>query len=296
LSEPAPPRSDPARIVERVLAMLDLERIDADSFRRPAVGGSGPRLFGGQLVAQALIAAARTVADDRPAHSLHGYFLRLGDPALPTTYEVSRLRDGGRFSTRHVTVLQDEAAIFSLSASFHSAEHGYAHQPDMPDVPAPESLQTETAIREAQAADIPNRRDFLLRHIPIDLRPVKPRDYARPEKLPPHQAYWFRPWSKVPDDPLIQTAFLAYLSDFMLLSTTLLPHGVHWSTAKIQNASLDHSLWLHAPPRFDGWMLYVQEAPWAGGARGLARGMIYDAEGRLVASAAQEGLIRLQEK
>lgn len=284
--------ADAARIIADLVALLDLDPVGDDVFRSLPSAKPGIRIFGGQAVAQALLAASRTVGADRTAHSLHGYFLRAGNPALPIDYAVERDRDGGSFSSRRVVARQSGVPIFSLSASFHVAEEGFEHQPAMPGVPPADGLKSETAIRQEQVADVPNRRGFLLRDIPIELRPVRPRRFARPEKSAPQQEYWFRPVAPLPGDADLRLAFLAYASDFMLLSTALLPHGVHWSTSDIQNASLDHSMWLHRPPRFDDWMLYVQETPWAGGARGLVRGAIYDVAGQLIASVAQEGLLR----
>lgn len=283
---------DPARLVAGVLRLLELEDKGGDTFFSQPTGGSDFRLFGGQVMAQALRAAMATVADDRLAHSLHAYFLRQGNPQLPITYAVERLRDGGSFSTRTLIARQADKPIFSMSASFQTEEQGWEHQLEMAAYPAPETLRSETVIREEQIAGTGLPEDFLLAHIPVDLRPVQERRYIDPQPSPGRQEFWFKPLVPLPDDPQLHRIFLAYVSDFLLLSTVLLPHGVHWATTKMQSATIDHSLWLHAQPDLGDWMLYAQEAAWTGQGRGLARGMIYSRDGRLIASMAQEGLIR----
>lgn len=282
----------PEEIIREFGALLDLADGGADSYvSTPAARGNG-RIFGGQVIAQALMAAVLTVQPQRRVHSLHGYFLRTGQPLEPIRFAVARDRDGGSFSSRRVVAEQGGKPIFTLAASFHDEQPGFSYQSAMPDVPPPEQLRSEIDIRAEQLADIPNRRGFMLRGATIDIRPTHAHDYRDSRPAPPVQSYWVRPVAPLPDDDRLHMAFLAYCSDFLLLSTTLRPHGVHWVTHPIQNASLDHAMWIHAQPRFDDWLLYCQETPWSGGARGLGRGTFFDRSGRMIASVAQEGLIR----
>jgi acyl-CoA thioesterase-2 len=282
----------PAALVADLVDLLDVVAVDVDLFRgRRSTGGVG-RVFGGQVVAQALQAAQRTVAG-RAAHSLHAYFMRPGSEAVPIDYRVTRDFDGASFATRRVVAWQDEQPILTLTASFQRDEAGFHHQSAMPDVPAPELLRSEREWRIEQRDTIPERwRESLLRERPIEFRPVAPRRWTDPVPRAPVQHSWFRAVAPLGDDAAIHRAILAYASDTALLSTSMLPHGVSWTTPGMQTASLDHALWLHAPVRADEWLLYAADSPWSGSGRGFNRGAIYARDGRLVASVAQEGLIR----
>lgn len=279
--------------VEALLATLDLEPLEVNLFRgrSPAVGWQ--RVFGGLVIGQALVAAARTVAD-RPVHSLHAYFLRPGDPSVPIVYQVDRIRDGRSFTTRRVVAVQHGEPIFSMSASFHAAEaEALDHQIAIPAVPAPEALPGEAELKRSLTAGAPdNVRRYWERARPIELRPVDLRHYLSREKLAPEQRVWVRATGPLPDDPVVHAAVLAYASDMTLLDTALFAHGRSVFDKDLQLASLDHAMWFHRPVRFDDWMLYAQDSPAAGGGRGFNRGAIYDRAGRLVVSTAQEGLIR----
>jgi len=283
-------------LIAELIASLSLAGSGADRFQSALPAQAWQRLFGGEVFAQAMTAASHTVGADRLPHSMHGYFLRAGRPDIPIDYRVERDRDGESFSSRRVSAYQADALIFTMGASFHIAEPGYAHRDQMPDVAPPEGLCSEEDIRRDQSAAMIDRvRDFALRRMPIELRPVTPRNFIDPAPRPAVQHFWLKPVAPVPDNMLLHRAILAYVSDMMLLSTALLPHGVHWSTTKIQNASLNHSLWIHAQPDFGDWMLYSLDSPWAGGARALCRGRIFDRAGQLIASVAQEGLLRLHQ-
>jgi len=256
-------------------------------------------VFGGQVIAQALVAACRTVLPDaktgiaRRPHSLHAYFLLAGDPKAPIIYQVERIRDGRSFATRRVVALQKGAAIFSLSASFQVEEEGYDHQFEMPVVPGPDSLPDQAAMRQMTLPRMPvGVRNYLQRDRPIELRPVEMERYASLAPGKPALNIWFRAAAPLPDDPEVHLAVLAYASDMMLLDASLIPHGQSVFDETIQAASLDHAMWLHRPFRVDEWLLYAQDSPSASGARGFTRGLIYASDGGLVASVAQEGLIR----
>ncbi|MCU0615475.1 MAG: acyl-CoA thioesterase II [Gemmatimonadaceae bacterium] len=282
--------------LDDLLALLDLEPLEVNIYRgRNRDLGTG-RVFGGQVFAQALVAARRTVEEAREAHSVRGDFILPGDLAAPIVYFVDRLRDGASFATRRVTAIQHGRAIFNLSASFHKQEDGLTHQSDMPtDVPAPESIPSELSLIRAIADRIPERyRATWTQDRPIDIRPVAPIDPFRPDRRAPQRMLWLRAEGRMPDEPLLHQAVLAYTSDYSLLTTALLPHGVSFRAPELQLASLDHSLWLHRPFRVDEWMLYVMDSPTAHGARGFTRGAIYAQDGTLVASVAQEGLLRLR--
>jgi acyl-CoA thioesterase-2 len=282
--------------LDDLLALLDLEPLEVNIYRgRNRDLGTG-RVFGGQVFAQALVAARRTVDEARDAHSVRGDFILPGDLGAPIVYFVDRLRDGSSFATRRVTAIQHGRAIFHLAASFHKREDGLAHQAAMPhDAPDPDTLPSELSLIRAMAARIPERwRSTWTQDRPIDIRPVAPMDPFRPEVRPPERMLWFRAAGPMPDDPLLHQAVLAYASDYSLLTTALLPHGVSFRAPELQLASLDHSLWLHRPFRADDWLLYVMDSPVAFGARGFARGAIYARSGELVASVAQEGLLRLR--
>jgi acyl-CoA thioesterase-2 len=281
--------------VEILLATLDLEQIEKNLFRgmSPQVGWQ--RVFGGQVIGQALVAAQRTVEAGRHVHSLHCYFMRPGDPAVPIIYEVSRLRDGGSFTTRNVVAIQHGEAIFSLLASFQAHEAGLEHQMAMPDVPLPEDLPSEKQLAEQYIDHAPeNVRRYWQRDRPIELRPLDLKHYVSREKLEPRQNIWFRATGPLPGDPAVHASVLAYASDMTLLDTSLFAHGMSVFDPKLQVASLDHSVWFHRPANMEEWHLYTQDSPSSAGARGLNRGMIYSRDGVLVASVAQEGLIRLK--
>jgi acyl-CoA thioesterase-2 len=277
--------------VDEVVDLLDLEPIEVNIFRGISPDVDAQRVFGGQVAGQALVAAARTVDQERTfIHSLHAYFLRPGDPTVPILYEVDRIRDGRSFTTRRVVAIQHGRAIFNLQASFHIHEaDAYDHQFPMPEVSDPESLP-DFAERWAPWKD--KLGDWYTRPRAIDSRYV---DWAPPERkhpLPPHQRVWIRADGKLPDDPLVHACVLTYASDMTLLDTTLLPHGGTYLDGKVQMASLDHAMWFHRPFRADEWLLYTHDTPSAFGARGLARGLIFAQTGELVASVVQEGLIR----
>ena len=279
--------------IEELLALLDLEPLEVNIYRgRNRDIGTG-RVFGGQVMAQALVAARRTVDQPREAHSLHGYFILPGDLSAPIVYFVDRLRDGGSFTTRRVTAIQHGRAIFNLSASFHVAEDGREHQAPMPEAPDPDTLAPELTLIREMAERIPESlRPVLTQDRPIDFRPVAPVDPFRAEQRRPERRVWLKALGRLPDDPLVHQAVLAYASDHGLLPTALLPHGIAFRSPGLQMASLDHALWFHRPFRADEWLLYVMDSPTAAGARGFTRGAVYTREGSLVASVAQEGLIR----
>ncbi len=284
---------DQSSAITRLLETLDLEPLEHDLYRgmSPQVGWQ--RVFGGQVIGQALVAAQRTVADGRYVHSLHAYFMRPGDPAVPIVYEVDRIRDGASFTTRRVVAIQHGRAIFSLSASFQVDEPGFEHQLPMPDAPAPEDLLGEREMKEQFLRNAPeNIRRYWERERPVELRPVSLAHYVSRERLSPEQKVWVRTTGPVPNERHLQAAVLAYLSDMTLLDTSLFAHGTSVFDRALQAASLDHAMWFHRPCALDDWLLYAAESPNAHGARGFARGSLFTREGLLVASVAQEGLIR----
>jgi acyl-CoA thioesterase-2 len=284
---------DPARLAAELVALLDVEEIDTDLFRGARQRGGEGRVFGGQVIAQALQAAQRSTDGGKVAHSLHAYFMRPGDELYPIVFRVVRDFDGKSFATRRVIAQQRGQPILNMACSFQSPEEGFAHQDAMPDVPMPESLVSESELLPRIADRLPERlRPRLLRPRPIEVRPVVPRDWTAPAPAPPVQYIWFRLCAPMADDPAMHRAVLAYASDLGLLSTGMLPHGVGWMSPQMQVASLDHALWLHEPFRADEWLLYAMDSPWAGHARDFSRGRIFTQAGRLVASTAQEGLIR----
>ncbi len=285
----------PEQLVADLVLLLDLEPKGGDRFigrRRP--DGTG-RVFGGQAIAQALGAARRTVDDAREAHSLHAYFLRPGSDNLPIEYRVKRDLDGRSFSNRRVVASQEGKPILNLTASFQLPVDGPSHQaPQMPEVPGPEELISDTEVRRKIASALPEGqlRTLALRPSPVDFRSVEPRDWARPEQRDPISHVWFRTVANLPAEAAVHRAVLAYISDFQLLATALQPHGKNIFNPAVKGASLDHAVWFHEPFRADEWMLYVTESPWSGHARGLGRGQIFTRDGRLVASVAQEGMLR----
>lgn len=282
-------------LVANLIRILQLEQIETDYFRGPRSNEAWTRVFGGEVIGQALMAACRTVDPARPVHSLHGYFMRPGDPSAPILYQVARDRDGGSFSSRRVVAIQHGQPILNLAASFQVRESGLEHQFRMPEAPPPESLKTERELWREWVKDAPeSRRKLLLRERPIEFRPVTPIRPGDAKREDARQAFWMRAAAPLPEDQTLHRVLLAYASDMMLLSTSMLPHGVHWSRGGLQDASLDHALWIHDDIRMDEWLLYVQDSPWTGGSRGINRGIIYTRAGALVASVAQEGLIRLK--
>lgn len=281
--------------LDDLLTLLDLEPLEVNIYRGLNRDIGSSRVFGGQVFAQALVAARRTVDEAREAHSVHGYFILPGDLDAPIVYFVDRLRDGSSFATRRVTAIQHGQAIFNLSASFHRHEDGLEHQPTMPDVPPPEDLPSELTLIRDMADRIPESyRATWTQDRPIDFRPVAPVDPFRAEARAPERQVWLRAIGSMPDEPLLHQAVLAYASDYSLLTTALLPHAVAYRAPGLQLASLDHSLWLHRPFRADEWMLYTMDSPTAHGARGFSRGAIYSQTGELIASVAQEGLVRMR--
>ncbi len=278
--------------VQDLLTILDLESLEVNLFRgrSPQVGWQ--RVFGGQVIGQALVAATRTV-EGRPPHSLHAYFLLPGDPKVPIIYEVDRIRDGKSFTTRRVIAIQHGQAIFSMSVSFHADEPGLDHQAPMPDVPTPKSLPTDAEMKELILPQLPEAvRRYYERERPIELRPVEFGRYTGKKIEDGRFNVWFKSTARLPDDPAIHRCVLAYASDFTLLDTALLQHQRSVFDRDIQGASLDHALWFHRPFRADEWLLYSQDSPNMHGARGFGRGLIFTADGILVASVAQEGLLR----
>ncbi|MGH6763386.1 MAG: acyl-CoA thioesterase II [Phyllobacterium sp.] len=280
-----------------LLAILDLERLEDNCFRGRSLQYSWKRIYGGQVIAQALVAAQRTVTAERHVHSLHCYFLRPGDPNEPVIFDVDRIRDGSSFTTRRVVASQRDKAIFSMSASFQIDEPGLDHQKPIPDgIPDPEKLLGDKDFREQYTHLLPeNVRKYMAQERPIEIKPVSLTHYLSREKLPPEQHIWIRANGTVPDERDLQAVVLAYLSDMTLLDTSLFAHGRSIFNPDLQVASLDHSMWFHRPFRLDDWLLYVQDSPSTSGARGYTRGGLYSREGHLVASVAQEGLIRLHE-
>jgi acyl-CoA thioesterase-2 len=278
--------------VQDLLAVLDLEPLEVNLFRgrSPQVGWQ--RVFGGQVIGQALVAATRTV-DGRPPHSMHAYFLLAGDPKVPIIYEVDRIRDGKSFTTRRVVAIQHGHPIFSMSVSFHADEGGLDHQAKMPAVPKPEELPSEAEIKERVLPMMPDPvRRYYERERPIELRPVEFSRYLGNKSEDGRFNVWIRTTGRLPDDPAIHRCVLAYASDMTLLDTALVPHGRTVFEKSIMAASLDHALWFHRPFRADEWLLYSQDSPNLHGARGFARGLIFAADGTLVASVTQEGLLR----
>ncbi|MDO8266277.1 MAG: acyl-CoA thioesterase II [Moraxellaceae bacterium] len=284
-----------SQVMQEVLDLLDLETIEAGLFRGPSHNIVGKNVFGGQVLGQALMAAGRTV-DGRLAHSLHGYFLRAGDTTAPIVYQVEKIRDGKSFATRNVKAIQHGEIIFIMSASFAVPEDGLEHQSEMPAVDGPDGVLSETELRQKVAPMIPEKiRDAFARERPIEIRPINPVNPFAPVKQEARRYHWMRAQSRLPDDPLLHQCVLAFASDFALMGTAMLPHGVSFMQNNMQAASIDHSMWFHRPFRADDWLLYDMDAPNASSSRGMNRGLIYSQDGRLVASTAQEGLMRLRE-
>ncbi len=288
-------------VVASLLELLELEPLEHNIYRGQNRDLGTGRVFGGQVFAQALVAARRTVDDGREAHSVHGYFLREGDLSAPIVYFVDRPRDGRSFTSRRVTAIQHGEAIFHLSASFHVVEPGIDHQWPMPEVPDPETLTPELDLIRANAHLIPEPiRAIWTQDRPIDLRLIAPRNPFVPGEaagpVEAHRAVWFRVVDRIPDPTIVHQAVLAYASDYGFLTTALLPHGLTMRDRRVQIASLDHTLWMHRPFRADEWLLYVSDSPSAHGARGFVRGQVFARDGQLIASVAQEGLIRVRDR
>ena len=280
-------------VLKPLVEMLGLERIEKNLFRGRTQDLGWGQVFGGHVLGQALSAAAQTAPEGRFVHSFHGYFLLPGNVDKPIVYDVDRIRDGSSFTTRRVKAIQDGEAIFSMSASFQVGEDGYEHQDAMPEVPGPDELLSQTELARRIADQIPKSlRDRFTSPSPIEIRPINPMNPFNPEEREPSSAAWYKAAGPLPEDPAVHRYLLAYASDFNFLSTSMYPHEVSWLTPTMQVASLDHAMWFHRPFSFDDWVLHVVESPSASGARGLVRGQIFDRDGRLVASTAQEGLIR----
>ncbi|HET7656315.1 MAG TPA: acyl-CoA thioesterase II [Luteimonas sp.] len=280
--------------VSELIDLLSLERLEDNLFRGQSRDIGTKYVFGGQVLGQALSAAEKTLAVERQAHSLHAYFLRAGDIDAPIVYHVDRTRDGGSFSVRRVTAIQHGQVIFFCAASFQGEESAPEHQLSAPEVPRPEDIEPAQPIPPEVLETLPIKvQRWLDRMGPFEFRHVYPRDELKPPKRPPYQQVWFRLAERVGDAPELHRALLAYASDFHLLGTATFPHGISYYQPNVQMASLDHALWFHRPFRADEWLLYSLDSPSAQGGRGLARGLVFDRNGKLVASSAQEGLIRV---
>ena len=281
--------------LNRLIKLLDLEQLENNLFRGQSENIGGPRVFGGQVLGQALTAAHRTVNKKRTAHSLHAYFLRPGSIGTPIVYDVDRIRDGGSFSTRRVVAIQNGEPIFNTSISFQIQEKGLSHQIDMPEILPPEKCVSDLEIRKQLANKVPKKmREMFTRERPIELRSLPGEGmFQSASKRPPYKYMWMRAVSKLPNDINLHQAILAYASDMGLLSTSLNPHKLNFASGNFQSASLDHGMWFHRPFRADEWMLYSTDSPSASNARGFNRGSIYTRKGILIASAVQEGLMRV---
>lgn len=277
-------------VMDELVDTLTLEQIEVNLFRGVSPPEERQRIFGGQVVAQALMAAYRTV-ETRVCHSLQSYFIRPGDPSIPVLYQVERSREGKSFATRRVIAIQHGEQIFNMACSFQLPEEGFDHQGAMPAFQRPDELQDDFDRVSAELRDLPDAHKRWLRRRPIEMRPVEPVSLLSPKPASAEQAVWLRARGDLGDDVALNQALLSYASDFSLLGTAMRPHGVSWMSG-VQTASLDHILWFHRPTNFSRWHLYVQDSPSASGARGFNRGAIYREDGVLVASAAQEGLIR----
>lgn len=280
-----------------LVSLLSLEKIEENLYRGQSQDPGWGTVYGGQVIGQALFAALNTVPSERQVHSLHAYFLRPGDVSKPIVYDVERSRDGSSFSARHVKAIQSGQPIFEMSASFQKPEPGYEHQDDMPQVPPPEEVPTEQERYAKQVDKFPEfLRDRVLAKRPIELRTVGEPDAFNKAPQAPDRYVWFRADGTLPDTPVLHQAMLAYASDFSFITTSLKPHGVNWLTPGMQVASIDHAIWFHAPFRADEWLLHAMHSPRAAGSRGLSFGRIYTRDGRLVATTAQEGLVRRREQ
>jgi len=280
-------------VLEDLITLLKLERIEENIFRGDSRDIGSPQVFGGQVLGQALSAAQHTV-EGRVAHSLHAYFLRRGDIKAPIIYDVDRARDGGSFSNRRVVAIQHGRPILNLAASFQNPEDGLGHQAEMPDVPSPDGLKDLTDVASGALQNIPMKlRRFMTDKRPFDFRPVDPVSLDSHEKLAPQKHVWIRAVDRLPEERALHQNLLAYVSDFELLATSTLPHGLSFTRGNVIMASLDHALWFHRDFRIDDWLLYSMHSPNASGARGFARGELFTRDGVLVASTSQEGLVRV---
>ncbi|MGI9309009.1 MAG: acyl-CoA thioesterase [Gammaproteobacteria bacterium] len=281
-------------VLADLIRLLSLERIEDDIFRGESRDIGSPQVFGGQVLGQALAAASQTL-DGRVAHSLHAYFLRRGDVDAPIVYEVDRSRDGHSFSNRRIVAIQHGRQIFNMTASFQVHEPGLEHQAMMPEVPGPDELDDIQNIDEQVLSRLPDKMQrFLTRKRPFQIRPVRLPDFLKGEKLDPVKHVWMRTVDKLSDEPWLHQRILAYVSDYELLGTATLPHGLHFSRDNVRMASLDHAMWFHHACRADDWLLFSFDSPSTSGSRGLARGQIFTRDGLLVASTAQEGLVRVR--
>lgn len=281
--------------VKELIEMLQVEPLEQNLFRGISGDIGSPQVFGGQVLGQALMAAASTVERERSVHSLHAYFLRPGDKQARIVYDVERIRDGGSFTTRRVVAIQHGQPIFNFAASFHVREDGPEHQAEMPQVVGPDGLASVGELRRQQLDKLPERlRAVLHAETAIEIRQCHPWDPFNPPVRGPHNDSWMRADDRLPDDPVLHQAMLAYASDFGLLHAALLPHGLSFMNGSVKGVSLDHAMWFHGPFRMDEWLLYATDSPAAQGARGFCRGSIFTQDGRLVASVAQEGLMRPQ--
>ena len=284
----------PEQLVAGLIKLLEPKSHGEDRYEgRKKRGGVG-RVFGGQVIAQALLAAEDTVGPERPAHSLHAYFLRGGAEEFSIDYEVARDFDGGSFSNRRVVASQQGRPILNLTASFQREQEGLHHvDAEMPDVPGPEELESEVTVRRRFADQArPEARHHFMAERPVEMRAVEGRHWMNPKPAPPRSHSWFKTVAPLPDDPRIHRAILAFASDMSLLGTCALPHGLSWARGEVVSASLDHAVWFHEHFRADEWLLYATDSPWSGGGRGFNRGRIFTRDGRLIASVAQEGMIR----
>lgn len=282
-----------SNVMHELLSLLDLEVLEINLFRGQSHNYFGKNAFGGQVLGQALVAAGRTVENGHLAHSLHAYFLRPGDASAPIVYAVERVRDGKSFTTRTVKAIQHGEIIFTMMASFAIAEDGFDHQFPMPDAPAPETLQSELELRRQVAPFLPEKQRFFMeQERPIELRPIDPVNPFALESREPRRAHWMKAQMTLPDDPFLHQCLLAFSSDFALMGTAMLPHAAHFMQPDMQCASIDHAMWFHRPFRMDEWLLYSMDSPSASSAKGINRGLIHTRDGVLVASTAQEGLMR----
>ena len=276
---------------ETMLSLFDLETLDINLYRGARDPEARGRVFGGQVIGQALAAAERTVPKERGVHSLHAYFVRAGDDALPIIYRVERDRDGGSFSNRRVIAQQNGETILNMITSFHVEEEGLSHQDEMPDVPQPEDLKSDAELAD-ELTDLPEMiRWFMRRPRGVDLRRTSVNVFSG-EPTEPEQHVWFRFNGPPPKEQGLHRAILAYSSDFALLGTAMLPHGVNWTDQGVRSASIDHAVWFHAPVNMGEWHLHTMRSGWSAGSRGHSSGQIFSRDGRLVASTVQEGLMR----
>ena len=291
-----PPVFTPEQLVGGLVALLTVEELDVDLYRGARLPGGRGRVFGGQVIAQALRAAMGSAPEGFAPHSLHAFFLRPGDDALPILYRVERDFDGKSFANRRVIASQRGQPILNMAASFQAPEEGFSHQAQMPDVPPPEALISDFELRRRESETHGDSAPkWLTRQTPIEMRQTNPRSVMTPDVRPAQWSTWFRTAAPLPADDTVHRAVLCFVTDMMLLGTSMLPHGVSWITPGMQTASLDHAVWMHETPKVDDWLLYAADSPWAGHGRGFTRGSIFTRDGRLIASVAQEGLIRKRE-